>query len=178
VFETLTRGQNRNRRTGTLCEVLAIEDAVARQHNEGGLIRLTHRTNANQKGQPVGRKDPEGVRGPGGPPPPQPRMRRTSNDPSAAREALERRSFRYLLILQRVPRWLVVIAMALALFFGLIQSGSLAWLGGILLLVVALFLGWLLALAWPILSPAARGIRLIVVAATVGLALLKFADRF
>lgn len=68
--------------------------------------------------------------------------------------------------------------MALALFFGLIQSGSLAWLGGILLLIVALFLAWLLTLAWPILSPAARGIRLIVVAATVGLALLKFADRF
>ncbi len=126
----------------------------------------------------MGRKDPEGVRGPGGPPPPQPRIRRTSSDPSSARNALERRSFRYLLILQRVPRWLVVIAMALALFFGLIQSGSLAWLGGILLLIVALFLGWLLALAWPILSPAARGIRLIVVAATVGLALLKFADRF
>jgi cation transport ATPase len=122
----------------------------------------------------VARKDPEGVRGPGGPPQPQPQMRRTN----PARNALERRSFRWLVLLQRVPRWLVVVLMALALFLGLIQSGSLAWLGGILLLIVALFLGWLLALAWPVLTPTSRAIRLIVVAATVGLAILKFADRF
>jgi ABC-type transport system involved in cytochrome c biogenesis permease subunit len=128
----------------------------------------------------MGKKDPKGVRGPGGPPPPQssgggvPRPVPTS--PFRAR--LERRSFALLRTLQRVPRWLVVIALALALFFGLIQSGSLAWLGGILLLFVAAFLGWLVALAWPILGGGARTIRVIVVAAVVGLAILKFADRF
>jgi hypothetical protein len=118
--------------------------------------------------------DPKGVRGPGGPP-----KRPVPVTPaSPRRQALERVSFRWLLVLQRVPRWLVVILMALALFLGLLQSGSLAWLGGILLLIVAGFLGWLLALAWPALGPTSRLIRVIVVTVTVGLAILKFAGRF
>jgi hypothetical protein len=77
-----------------------------------------------------------------------------------------------------VPRWLVVIALALALFFGLIQSGSLSWLGGLLLLLVALFLGWLLALAWPVLGGGSKLLRVVVVTAVVGIAILKFAGRF
>jgi hypothetical protein len=36
----------------------------------------------------------------------------------------------------------------------------------------------LLLLAWPILGGGARAIRVIVVAAVIGLAILKFADRF
>jgi hypothetical protein len=81
-------------------------------------------------------------------------------------------------MLQRLPRWLVVISMALLLFFGLIQTGNLTWLGGIFLLIVAMFLGWLLVLAWPILGGTARFVRVVVVAAVVGLAILKFAGRF
>jgi hypothetical protein len=77
-----------------------------------------------------------------------------------------------------VPRWLVVIALALALFFGLIQSGSLSWLGGLLLLLVALFLGWLLALAWPVLGGGSKLLRVVVVTAVVGIAILKFVGRF
>lgn len=68
--------------------------------------------------------------------------------------------------------------MALLLFFGLIQTGNLAWLGGIFLLIVAAFLGWLLALAWPVLGGAAKFIRATVVAAVIGLAILKFGGRF
>lgn len=68
--------------------------------------------------------------------------------------------------------------MALLLFFGLIQTGNLAWLGGIFLLIVAAFLGWLLALAWPVLGGAAKFIRVIVVAALIGLAILKFGGKF
>lgn len=124
---------------------------------------------------------PKGVRGPGGPPPAsQPARagqpsRAASSDP---RKALERFSYPLLLAMQRVPRWLVVILMATCLFLGLIQSGSLAWLGGILLLLVALFLGWLVTLSWPVISPGSRILRVVVVAAIVGIAILKFLGRF
>ena len=83
-----------------------------------------------------------------------------------------------LVAMQRVPRWLVVIVMAVFLFLGLIQSGSLAWLGGILLLIVAAFLGWLVTLSWPVISPASRVLRVVVVAALVGIAILKFGGQF
>jgi len=80
--------------------------------------------------------------------------------------------------MQRVPSWLVVILMATCLFLGLSHSGSLAWLGGILLLVVAIFLGWLVTLSWPVISPGSRILRVVVVAAIVGIAILKFLGRF
>ncbi len=129
---------------------------------------------------------PSGVRGPGGPPPAQPRSgsratssaRATSGQPSAQRSALERRSYPLLRVLQRVPKWLIVVLPAILLFFGLIQTGGLAWLGGVLLLLVAVFLGWLLLLSWPALSPGSRTVRIVTVAAVVGIALLKFLGRF
>jgi len=125
----------------------------------------------------LGKNPPPGVRGPGGPhQEPQRRQPNPSHNPW--RQALERRSFAVLVMLQRLPRWLVVISMALLLFFGLIQTGNLTWLGGIFLLIVAMFLGWLLVLAWPILGGTARFVRVVVVAAVVGLAILKFAGRF
>lgn len=68
--------------------------------------------------------------------------------------------------------------MAVLLFFGLIQTGGLAWLGALFLLIVAAFLGWLLALAWPVLPTSSRMTRLIVVAAVVGIAILKLMGRF
>ena len=51
-----------------------------------------------------------------------------------------------------MPRWLIVVAPAILLFGGLILTGPLAWLGGILLFVVWLFLAWLTALSWPALD--------------------------
>lgn len=125
----------------------------------------------------MARKEPPGVRGPGGPFN-EPAKRKPNPRSSPWRQGLERRSFAVLIVLRRLPRWLVVITMALLLFFGLIQTGDLAWLGGIFLLIVAVFLGWLLALAWPVLGGGSRFIRVIVVAAVVGIALLKFAGRF
>lgn len=125
----------------------------------------------------MGRNQPPGVRGPGGPFQEPPRRQPNPNR-APWRQSLERTSFAALVVLQRLPRWLVVIAMALLLFFGLIQTGSLSWLGGILLLIVAAFLGWLLVLAWPVLGGTAKVIRVIVVAAVVGLAILKFGGRF
>lgn len=127
-------------------------------------------------------KTPDGVRGPGGPPRPQPDKRasapRTKAAPGTPRAELERRSYPLVMALTRVPRWLVVVVMALCLFFGLIQSGSLAWLGGVLLTIVSIFLGWLLVLSWPVIGMGSRLIRLVTVLAVLGIAVLKFMGRF
>ena len=140
---------------------------------------------------------PTGVRGPGGPPPipakgsPKPAPRsgssakaakpsgpaRLSNPSSPARSALETRSYPLLVTLQRVPRWVMVVLPAALLFLGLIQTGGLAWLGGILLLLVAVFLGWLLVLSWPALTVGSRTVRLITVVAVIGIAVFKFMGR-
>lgn len=122
-------------------------------------------------------KDDRGVRGPRGPQHSDPR-RSTPRTAPGSRGALERVSYPLLTALLRVPRWLVVVLLASAFTLGLIQTGDLAWLGGILLGFVALFLGWLLALAWPALTPGRRTIRLITVVAAVGVAILKFQGRF
>jgi hypothetical protein len=79
--------------------------------------------------------------------------------------------------LQRVPRWVMVILPAALLFLGLIQTGGLAWLGGILLLLVAVFLAWLLVLSWPVLTIGSRTLRLVTVVAVVGIAVFKFMGR-
>lgn len=122
---------------------------------------------------------PRGVRGPGGPPPPR---AGSSNRPPAnvspARLALEARSRPLLRRLHALPRWLVVVTPAILLFGGLIFTGALAWVGGLLLLLVALFLGWLTALSWPAISAGARLIRVVVVLALLGLTVLKFLGRF
>ena len=57
---------------------------------------------------------------------------------------------------------------------------SLAYgVGGIIfLLMVAAFLGWLLALSWPLLSSGRRFIRILVVGALVGMSILKFGGSF
>ena len=114
-------------------------------------------------------KTPQGVRGPGGPP------RRPS---SSGRAALERRSYPILVSLTRVPRWILVVVMAVCMVTGLMLSDALAWLGSLLLLVVAFFLGWLLALSWPIIGARSRALRLLTVVALVGIAVLKVTSGF
>lgn len=118
---------------------------------------------------------PPGVKGPTQPPqqPPAPKPQ-----PGNSRESLERASIPVLTRLLALPRWIIVVAMGAFLFLGLIQTGNLAWLGGIFLLIVGGFLGWLLALSWPVLTPGRRATRLIVVAAVIGIAALKFLGRF
>jgi len=74
-------------------------------------------------------KQPRGVRGPGGPPPPGPRG------------SIERASLPLLLTLRRVPRWVLVVVSALLLFGGLVMPPGLGWLGGLLLALVGAFLG-------------------------------------
>ena len=77
-----------------------------------------------------------------------------------------------------MPRWLLVVLIASCLLLGLALTGPLAPLGAIFLLIVATFLGWLLLLAWPVLNPGRRMIRLVVVLAVLGLAVLKALGRF
>ena len=59
-------------------------------------------------------------------------------------------------------------------FVGLVLPRSLSWLGGILLLIVAFFLGWLLALSWPVLNGQSKFLRTLIVIVVVLLALFKF----
>ena len=141
-----------------------------------------------------GNNQPSGVRGPGGPPPIPPKRpaaakgstgrsagarptAQPSKPSSARRSALETKSYPLLFTLQRVPRWVMVIVPALLLFVGLVQTGGLAWLGGVMLLLVAVFLGWLLVLSWPVLSVGSRTLRLVTVVAVIGIAVFKFMGR-
>lgn len=117
---------------------------------------------------------PPGVKGPTPRNPAQPPRQPTSNP----RGNLERASIPILTRLLSVPRWLIVVAMGTFLFLGLIQTGGLSWLGGIFLLIVGVFLAWLLALSWPVLTPGRRLTRIVVVAAVLGIAVLKFLGRF
>ena len=141
-------------------------------------------------------KQPKGVRGPGGPPPaptPGSRAKATgkasakasgaprSGDGSArasgGRASLERASYPLLLQLRRVPRWLMVVLPGVLLFAGLVMPASLAWLGGVLLALVGVFLGWLLVLSWPVLGASSKLLRLIVIVAVFGIAFLKAMGR-
>ncbi len=128
---------------------------------------------------------PRGVRGPGGPPPPPargasgrraPEGRAASQSP--ARAAFERRSAPVLRRMHALPRWIVVVGPAILLFAGLILTGPARWIGGVLLLLVAAFLGWLTALSWPAIGGSARLLRVFVVLALVAVAVLKFMGRF
>jgi hypothetical protein len=146
---------------------------------------------AASKGDQPRKKDsmPPGVRGPGGPPPPpgsagsgstpdRPMIGARSAAPSSGRKRFEELSFPLIRTLHGMPRWLIVVAPAILLFGGLILTGPLAWLGGILLFVVWLFIAWLTALSWPALTPGSRVFRVLVVAALLGIVVLKFIGRF
>jgi hypothetical protein len=91
------------------------------------------------------------------------------------RGSLERASSPLLTRLTRAPRWLVGVVSAAVLLGGLVAP--LPW-GPLLLGLVALFLGWLLLLAWPALDAGGRAIRAAVVvlalAATIGRAVGAF----
>ena len=127
-----------------------------------------------------------GVRGPGGP-----QFRSGKNQPAAPRvpstpkysasprrAAFERKSFPVLARVTNAPRWLLIVGLGSSLLLGLILSDAWAWLGAVFLLIVGAFLGWLLALSWPLLSPGRRFMRVLVVGALGGLAILKVGGSF
>jgi hypothetical protein len=151
---------------------------------------------SSKRDAPKKGKTPSGVRGPGGPPPAptpgassarpggrgpagsRPMMGAASASPSDLRRRFERFSYPLLARLHVVPRWIIVVFPALLLFLGLVLTGPLAWLGGLLLLLVSVLLGWLTALSWPAITPGSRLLRVVVVAALVGVAVLKLLGRF
>lgn len=75
---------------------------------------------------------------------------------ASGRDRLERRSVPVLLALRAVPRWVVFLLVLGCVSGGLLLTGPLA---AALLGVVALFLGWLLMLAWPHLAQVPRFLR-------------------
>ena len=79
-----------------------------------------------------------------------------ANEPSG----LERWSAPILVRLAAVPRWLFVLVLAAVFVGGLVIKG---FIGGVLLLVITVFLAWLAALGWPQYSPAGRLLRVAVV---------------
>lgn len=133
-----------------------------------------------------GPKNIDGVRGPRGPQftsrnsqPAAPRVPKAPKYSSSPRRAaFERKSFPVLARVTAAPRWLLVVGLGSSLLLGLILSDSWAWLGAIFLLIVAAFLGWLLALSWPLLGSGRRFMRILVVGALVGMAILKLGGSF
>ena len=136
-------------------------------------------------------KTSPGVRGPGGPPPApasrsaspgragssRPTPGAPSGTTSSLRHTFEARSLPLVTFMSRIPRWIVVVLPAVLLLFGLIQTGSLAWLGGVLLILVWLLLAWLTALSWPAITAGSRLLRVIVLLALLGIIAMKFMGR-
>jgi hypothetical protein len=91
------------------------------------------------------------------------------------RESLERASSALLIRLTRAPRWLVGLVPAVVLLGGLIAPPP--W-GPLLLGLVALFLGWLLVLAWPALDLGGKAVRAAVVALTLAATIARAAGIF
>ena len=121
------------------------------------------------------RDERPGVRGPRGPQGSTPKAApaRASSD----LPALQRISLPLLTRLSRMPKWLLVVALAVLFVFGMIQSGPLAWLGALILGLLTLFFLWLLVLSWPAIPASGRLLRAIVVVALAGVTVLKAMGR-
>jgi hypothetical protein len=91
------------------------------------------------------------------------------------RRSLEKASVGPLFVLNGLPRLVVPLLLGILLVIGLAVHSPWA---GLLLLVPALFLLWLLVLSWPVISPAGRALRLVAVVAVVAAAVLRLAGVF
>lgn len=89
---------------------------------------------------------------------------------SQARRTLEVKSAGPLLILHRLPRWLIPIIMAVFLLLGLVIDA--AW-AGIFILAIAGFLAWLLALSWPVILTGSKIFRTLVIAVVTVVGVMK-----
>lgn len=122
-----------------------------------------------------------GVRGPRGPVSPgsSSASGQAASRPGSQAELtpLQRISLPLLTRLTRLPKWLIVIVLAVLLVLGMIQTGSLAWLGALILGFLTLFFLWLLVLSWPVIPASGRLLRGIVVVALAGATALKAMGR-
>jgi len=76
-----------------------------------------------------------------------------------------------LIRLHALPRAFMPILILLLMFVGLMKDDA---IGGIALIIVAAFVGWLLYLSWPLLEGRARILRALAVLLVVAAALSKF----
>jgi hypothetical protein len=91
------------------------------------------------------------------------------------RAGLERRSVGPLMVMTSLPGWLVPVLLGALLVAGLMLP--VAW-SGLLLLVPALFLGWLLLLSWPAIGTGGRLLRLAAVLVLLGAAVFRLLGNF
>lgn len=77
---------------------------------------------------------------------------------------LQKFSAPILLFIHSLPRWVFPTATAVLLLSGLFVPNGV--IGGILLTMLGLILGWLVALSWPLLPNGSRIIRVIMLAVT------------
>lgn len=84
--------------------------------------------------------------------------------------AIERISAPWLVRLSLIPRWIFLIVLGAFLFAGLYLENA---VGGVLLLILALFLAWLASLGWSHVSPLGRLLRLATIGVLVYLAVGK-----
>lgn len=120
-----------------------------------------------------------GVRGPRGPQGAGPSSQPASTLARSPQEltAFQRMSLPLLTRLTRLPKWLLVVVLSVLMVLGMIQTGDLAWLGALILGLLALFFLWLLLLSWPAIPPSGRMLRAIVAVALAGAAVLKAMGR-
>ena len=81
-----------------------------------------------------------------------------------------------LLFIHGLPRWIFPFVTATLLLMGLFVSNGVV--GGTLLLVVAVIIGWLVALSWKLLFLPSRIIRTGLVLLILGYAVGRFLGRF
>jgi hypothetical protein len=80
------------------------------------------------------------------------------------------RSYAALKRLHAMPRWTVPLATVVLVFVGL-SAGPV--IGGLCLLAIAAFLGWLAYLAWPEMSRGSRTVRALLLGMVTGAALAR-----
>ena len=88
------------------------------------------------------------------------------------RRKFERRSAPVILVLSQRPRWAFPLLMAVFLVAGLLVP--VAWVGGLLLLLLSLFLVWLTTLSWPVLSVSGRLLRSVTILAALAVTYARF----
>ncbi len=90
--------------------------------------------------------------------------------PPTFRDAVERRSIIMLTYLNTLPRVIPFALVMLLLLAGLLSTGILAFVA---LAIVAVFLGWLLYIGWPLMLPSARLLRLLATLLVTGAAVQR-----
>lgn len=91
----------------------------------------------------------------------QPRPAAQQRGPAPTPSRLQRASTPVLLRLHRAPRWLLPVLTAVLMFGGLFTSNAV--ISALLFALLGVFLAWLVALSWNLLTPGARLMRLAVI---------------